>query len=80
MLKDAGEYLLELKPVGLKRLGIDEIALIKGQGKYCVVLVDLDSSKPLIILESRTKEEIAKVLLRWGDEILDEIEEVSIDL
>jgi transposase len=77
---DAGEDLLELKPVELKRLGIDEIALIKGQGKYCAVLVDLDSSKPLMILESRTKEEIAKVLLRWGYEILDEIEEVSIDL
>jgi transposase len=80
MLKDAGEDLLKLKPVGLKRLGIDEIALIKGQGKYCAVLVDLDSSKPLMILESRTKEEIAKVLLGWGSEILNEIEEVSIDL
>jgi transposase len=33
-----------------------------------------------MILESRTKEEIAKVLLEWGSEILNEIEEVSIDL
>ena len=80
MLKDASEDLLGLKPVGLKRLGIDEISLIKGQGKYCAVLVDLERSKLLIILEGRTKEEIKKVLLGWGNEVLEGIEEVSIDL
>ena len=80
MLKDASANLLELKPVGLKRLGIDEIALVKGQGKYCAVLVDLDRSKLLMILESRTKEELKKVLLGWGEEVLWGIEEVGIDL
>jgi transposase len=80
MLKDAAANLLKSKPVGLKRLGIDEIALIKGQGNYCAVLVDLERSKLLIILESRTKEEIKKVLLEWGVEVLEGIEEVSIDL
>ena len=80
MLKDAAANLLKLKPVGLKRLGIDEIALVKGQGKYCAVLVDIDRAKLLMILESRTKEEIKKVLLGWGEEILEGIEEVSIDL
>jgi transposase len=47
MLKDASVDLLTSKPIGLKRLrvgspdtiGIDEIALIKGQGNYCEVLV-----------------------------------------
>ena len=80
MLKDASANLSKLKPVGLKRLGIDEIALIKGQGKYCAVLVDLERSKLLMILESRTKEELKKVLLGWGEEVLGDIEEVSIDL
>lgn len=80
MLKDASINLLKTKPVGLKRLGIDEIALVKGQGKYCAVLVDLDLSKLLMILESRTKEELKKVLLGWGEEVLEGIEEVSIDL
>jgi transposase len=80
MLKDAAANLLKLKPVGLKRLGIDEIALIKGQGKYCAVLVDIDRAKLLMILESRTKEDLKKVLLGWGSEILEGIEEVSIDL
>lgn len=80
MLKDAAANLLELKPIGLKRLGIDEIALVKGQGKYCAVLVDIDRAKLLMILESRTKDELKKVLLGWGEEILEGIEEVSIDL
>jgi transposase len=80
MLKDAAANLLKLKPVGLKRLGIDEIALVKGQGKYCAVLVDIDRAKLLMILESRTKEDLKKVLLGWGEEILEGIEEVSIDL
>jgi transposase len=43
MLKDAAEELKNLKPSQLKRLGIDEIALVKGQGNYCAVLVDLDN-------------------------------------
>jgi transposase len=61
-------------------LGVDEIALIKGQGKYCAVLMDLDRSKLLMIVEGRTKEKIKKVLIGWGSEVLEGIEEVSIDL
>jgi transposase len=34
----------------------------------------------LAIVEGRTKEEIKKVLMEWGLEVLEEIEEVSIDL
>lgn len=46
------------KPIELKRLGIDEIALIKGQGNYCAVLIDLNKSKLVAILETRTQENI----------------------
>ena len=80
MLKDASKELLDLKPLGLKRLGIDEIALIKGQGNYCAVLVDLEKSELLAILASRKQEEIKKALLSWGLDVLEQIEEVSIDL
>jgi transposase len=80
ILKDAAANLLKIKPIGLKRLGIDEIALVKGHGNYCAVLVDIDRAKLLMILEGRTKEEIKKVLLGWGLEVLEGIEEVSIDL
>jgi transposase len=80
MLKDASEELPNLKPINLKRLGIDEIALKKGHGNYCAVLVDLDQSKLIAILSGRTQEIIEQTLLEWGTEILENIEEVSIDL
>jgi transposase len=80
MLKDAFPQLNHQKPIGLKRLGIDEIALIKGQGKYCAVLVDLDQGKLIEIISDRRKEKIAEVLTGWGTEVLLQIEEVSMDL
>jgi len=80
MLKDAAAELLESKPSELKRLGIDEIALIKGKGNYCAVLIDLSKSKLIGILAARTQEEISQVLRGWGTEVLEGIEEVSIDL
>lgn len=64
----------------VKRLGIDEIALVKGQGDYLAVIVDLDSHKPIEIVQSRRIEDIREVLVIWGFEILNKIEEVSIDL
>ena len=41
MLKDASKEYLKAKPSELKRLGIDEIALIKGKGNYYAVLMGL---------------------------------------
>ena len=80
MLKDAASELLESKPTELKRLGIDEIALIKGRGNYCAVLIDLDKSKLIGIIDGRTQAEISQVMRGWGTEVLELIEEVSIDL
>jgi transposase len=54
MLSDASRE-LSSKPSGLKKLGIDEIALIKGQGNYCAVLIDLETSKLITILKGRTQ-------------------------
>ena len=63
MLKDASEELLDSKPLNLKRLGIDEIALIKGKGNYCAVLVDIDTYKLIAILDDRTQAIIRKTLI-----------------
>lgn len=73
MLKDASAELPNIKPSGLKRLGIDEIALIKGKGNYCAVLIDLDTSKLLAILNGRTQEIIRTTLMSWGAEVLSQI-------
>ncbi len=54
--------------------------LLVGAAVKCAVLVDLDSRKLLAIIPSRTQEDIRKVLRGWGEEILNQIEEVSIDL
>lgn len=64
----------------VKRIGIDEISLVKGQGNYLAVIVDLDTNKPIEILRSRRSEELRKVFEGWGSVVLEQIQEVSIDL
>ncbi|MBN8560193.1 MAG: ISL3 family transposase [Leptolyngbya sp. UWPOB_LEPTO1] len=64
----------------LRRLGIDEIALRKGQKDFVVVLVDLDRNALIGMAPSRKQVDIQQVLDGWGSEILNQIVEVSIDL
>ncbi|MCL1475364.1 ISL3 family transposase [Argonema antarcticum] len=64
----------------LKILGIDEISLVKGQGKFIVVLVDLETHKLLGLVPSRTQSQIEKVMQEWGEKVLSQIEEVSMDM
>ncbi len=80
ILKEKFAELKTDKPRQLKKLGIDEIAWVKGQKNYCAVLVDLETRKPVDILEKRTKECLRKCCESWGTEVLENIEEVSIDL
>lgn len=80
MLKDKARELRQEKPRLIKKLGIDEIALVKGQGNYCAVLVDLEKSKVVDILSERSQAKIMSVLKKWGTEVLESIEYVSIDL
>ncbi len=80
LLKELASDLLEEKPRDLKRLGIDEITQLKGGKNYAAVLVDLDKRKPIAILEKRSKEVIGEYLKSLGLEVLNKIEEVSIDL
>ena len=80
MLDSQASSILEIDLTGLKRLGIDEIALIKGQGNYLAVLVDLDTHKLIEIVKSRRMSELRLVFEGWGSEVLEQIREVSIDL
>lgn len=73
----------KIKPINLKnlkKLGIDEISLVKGQGKFIVVLVDLVTHKLVELVSSRTQSEIKNVMEKWGEKVLNQIEEVSIDM
>lgn len=80
LLKEQEVDLLKEKPKQLKKLGIDEITQLKGGKNYAAVLVDLETRKPIALLEKRNKEVIAEYLSSLGSEILNQIEEVSIDL
>jgi len=80
MLEDVASEIINQDVSKLKRLGLDEIALVKGQKNYCAVLVDIDTGKLIGILPKRTQEELREVFLKWGIDVLNQIEEVSIDL
>ncbi|WP_146027838.1 ISL3 family transposase, partial [Cylindrospermopsis raciborskii] len=80
MLKRQVAQIQKINLRGVKRLGIDEIALVKGQGNYLAVLVDLDTRKPIEIVKTRRIEDIREVLIGWGLESLEQIQEVSIDM
>lgn len=80
ILKELEEDYLKEKPQELKKLGIDEITQLKGGKNYAAVLVDIEKRKPIALLEKRNKEVIAEYLQGLGSDILNQIEEVSIDL
>ena len=64
----------------MKRLGIDEIALHQGQGNFLVVLVDLDTHKPIALVKSRKQVDIRSLMENWGMQVRERIQEVSIDM
>jgi transposase len=72
--------LLPIDVNNLRRLGMDEISLVKGQGKFIVVLVDLESHKLIGLVSQRKQSKIEKVMLTWGEKVLSQIEEVSMDM
>ncbi|YAF97645.1 MAG: ISL3 family transposase [Nodularia sp. CChRGM 3473] len=80
ILKELESDLLKEKPKQIKKLGIDEITQLKGGKNYAAVLVDLERRRPIALLEKRNKAVIAEYLLSLGSEVLNHIEEVSIDL
>ncbi|WP_347566458.1 ISL3 family transposase [Scytonema sp. UIC 10036] len=80
MLEDIVKNILPINVSNLRRLGIDEISLVKGQGKFIVVLVDLDSGKLIGLVKERKQIVIENVMKMWGEEVLEQIEEVSMDL
>jgi transposase len=78
------EYISKKKLVidltGLQRLGMDEIALHKGENNYITILVDLDRRVPVGFVVSRKHKDIKEVLKGRGQAVLNQIIEVSIDL
>ena len=58
----------------------NEISLVKRQGKIIVVLVNLSTHNLVGLVSSRTQSEIEKVMRQWGEKVLSQIEEVSMNM
>lgn len=54
--------------------GVDEITLVKGQGKFIVVLVDLDTGKLIRLVKERKAQALEKYLIAWVEKVLKQIE------
>jgi transposase len=54
-VESVAEKILPIDVENLRRLGIDEISLAKGQGKFTVVLVDLDTHKLIGLVAERER-------------------------
>jgi transposase len=90
MLKELAAGFIKEKTQGLKKLGIDEIAVVKGQKNYYVVFIDLEKRAIIGTVEkrttadsaagARTRATVEQYVSSWGKEVLSQIEEVSIDL
>ncbi|MFB2974389.1 ISL3 family transposase [Aerosakkonema sp. BLCC-F183] len=80
MINYVAQITLPINLKSLKRLGIDEISLVKGKGKFIVVLVDLDTGKLIGMVAEKKSKTIKDTLTSWGNHILHQIEEVSMDL
>lgn len=80
MVKTVANKILPVDVKNLQKLGIDEISLVKGQGKFIVVLVDLETHKLIGLVAERKQEAIKKKMLEWGEKVLNQIKEVSMDM
>jgi len=80
MVKSVANKVLPVDVKKLQKLGIDEISLVKAQGKFIVVLVDLKTHKLIGLVGERKQAAIENKMLEWGEEVLNQIEEVSMDM
>ena len=80
MVKNVANQILPVDVKYLHKLGINKISLVKRQGKFIVVLVDLKTHKLIGLVAERKQAAIEKKMLEWGEEVLNQIEEVSMDM
>ena len=65
---------------GVKRLGIDEIAMRKGKRNFVLILTNLDTGEVVDVLEKRTQEKLRSRVTQLAEEERAHIEEVAIDM
>ncbi len=78
MVKTVANQILPVDVKNLQKLGIDEISLVKGQGKFIVVLVDLKTHKLIGLVAERKQATLEKKMLEWGEEVLNQIVRIQV--
>ena len=68
------------KPVAMRVLGIDEIAMRKGHRNYVCVLTDIDRKCVIEVLENRLKTTVVAYLAAIPESVRNSIRYVSIDM
>ncbi len=64
----------------VKRIGLDEISMRKGQGNFVTVVSDLGEGNLIEMIDSHRCEEIIEVLIEQPIEVREQVEEVSVDM
>ncbi len=64
----------------LKRLGIDEISLLKGKQDFVLILTNLDTGDVVDVLEKRAQDKLRSRLEQLTEQERSQIEEVAIDM
>lgn len=78
---ELAEQQIELKSeFKIVRMGVDEIALLKGHGHYVLMISDLDTGRIVAVLPDRKKETLQDYLNSWTQEQRDCVKEASMDL
>ena len=63
-----------------KRLSLDEFARRKGQGKFATILIDLDKSSLLEVIDSHKSDDIIDILKQQPLAMRQGVEEVCVDM
>lgn len=73
---DFAQVEIKNQDIGMpKRLSLDEFSRKKGHGKFATILVDLDKSSLLEVINSHKNDDIIKALMRLPQSMREQVEE-----
>ncbi len=78
---DLAKIEIKNQDIGMpKRLSLDEFSKKKGHGRFATILVDLDKSSLLEVIDSHKSDDIIKSLMRLPQSMREQVEEVCVDM
>jgi transposase len=78
---DLAKIEIKNQDIGMpKRLSLDEFSKKKGHGRFATILVDLDKSSLLEVIDSHKSDDIIKAIMRLPQSMREQVEEVCVDM